>query len=296
MNLPSIPYAGGFASELKKYGYKSVYFTTHDDQFDNAGGFMYGNDFDSVISKSDYPSDKILSTLGVPDHYLFEFSLPIINKINKNGSNFFISLLTSSNHGPYKIPQDISFKPKNKEITDAIVEYSDWSIKHFFEMAKKTEWFENTIFILTADHGTLKNAEYDFPLCLTHSPLIIYSPKFEKEAKVFTAPAGQIDIFSTIMGLLNVSYVNNSLGYNLLKEKRKYIYFSADDKIGCLSDEFYLIISSDKEYLYRYKNNDLTNYITEYKTTADSMKQYVINMLVGSDYLIKSNLIKVDRR
>ena len=296
MNLPSIPYAGGFASELKKYGYKSVYFTTHDDQFDNAGGFMYGNDFDSVISKSDYPSDKILSTLGVPDHYMFEFSLPIINKINKNGSNFFISLLTSSNHGPYKIPQDISFKPKNKEITDAIVEYSDWSIKHFFEMAKKTEWFENTIFILTADHGTLKNAEYDFPLCLTHSPLIIYSPKFEKEAKVFTAPAGQIDIFSTIMGLLNVSYVNNSLGYNLLKEKRKYIYFSADDKIGCLSDEFYLIISSDKEYLYRYKNNDLTNYITEYKSTVDSMKQYVINMLVGSDYLIKSNLIKVDRR
>ncbi len=296
MNLPAIPYVGGFASELKKYGYKSVYFTTHDDQFDNAGGFMYGNDFDSVISKSDYPSDKILSTLGVPDHYMFEFSLPILENIVKQGNNFFVSLLTSSNHGPYKIPGDINFKAKNKEITDAIVEYSDWSIRYFFELAKKTNWYENTIFILTADHGTLKNAEYDFPLCLTHSPLIIYSPKFEKDAKIIDDPAGQIDIFSTVMGLLNFSYVNNSLGVNLLKEKRKYIFFSADDKIGCLSNEFYLILSNDKEYLYKYKNNDLTNYINNFKTTADSMKNYAINMLVGSDYLLKTHLIKVDRR
>ncbi len=296
MNLPAIPYVGGFAAELKPYGYKSLYFTTHDDQFDNAGGFMYGNDFDSVISKSDYPSEKILSTLGVPDHYMFEYSLPILNKINKTGSNFFVSLLTSSNHGPYKIPTDINFKAKNKEITDAIVEYSDFSLKHFFELAKKTEWFNNTIFILTADHGTLKNAEYDFPLCLTHSPLIIYSSKFEKDTKIISEPAGQIDIFSTVMGLLNLKYINNSLGYNLLKEKRKYIYFSADDKVGCLSKEFYFILSGEKEYLYKYKNNDLKNYINDYKVTADSMKDYVINMLVGTDYLIKSNLIKVDRR
>ncbi len=296
MNLPAIPYVGGFAAELKPYGYKSLYFTTHDDQFDNAGGFMYGNDFDSVISKSDYPSEKILSTLGVPDHYMFEFSLPILNKISKSGNNFFVSLLTSSNHGPYKIPSDINFKAKNKEITDAIVEYSDWSLNHFFNLAKKTDWYENTIFIFTADHGTLKNAEYDFPLCLTHSPLIVFSPKFENDAKVINNPAGQIDIFSTVMGLLNFPYVNNSLGIDLLKENRKFIFFSADDKIGCLSNEFYLILSNDKEYLYKYKKNDLNNYINDYKSIADSMKNYAVNMMVGSDYLIKTNLIKVDRR
>lgn len=295
MNLPIIPFIGGFATELKNYGYKSIYFTTHDDQFDNAGGFMYGNGFDSVISKSNYPSEKILSTLGVPDHYMFEFGLPIINKINNSGQKFIVSFLTSSNHGPYKIPTDIKFKPKNKEITDAIVEYSDWSIRTFFEAAKKTSWYDSTIFVLTADHGTLKNAEYDFPLCLTHSPLIIYSPLFEKEAKVFNSPAGQIDLYSTLMGLLNVHYINNSLGYDLLNSERKYIYFSADDKIGCVSKDFYYIYSGDKEYLYKYKTKDLKNYINDYRAVADSMKNYAVNMLVGANYLIKTNLIKVTK-
>ncbi len=295
MNLPTIPFIGGFATELKAHGYKSIYFTTHDDQFDNAGGFMYGNSYDSVISKSDYPSDKILSTLGVPDHFMFEFGLPILNKINKSGKKFFVSFLTSSNHGPYKIPTDINFKPKNKEITDAIVEYSDWSIRTFFEAAKKTSWYDSTIFVLTADHGTLKNAEYDFPLCLTHSPLIIYSPLLEKDAKIYNTPAGQIDIYSTVMGLLNLRYLNNSLGYDLLNSERKYIYFSADDKIGCLSKDFYYINSGDKEYLYKYSTKDMKNYINEYREVADSMKNYAVNMLVGANYLIRTNLIKVKK-
>ncbi len=293
MNLPSIPYIGGFAVSLKPYGYKSLYFTTHDDQFDNAGGFMYGNEFDTVIAKADYPSDKILSTLGVPDHYMFEYGIPLLNNAYKTHGNFFASFLTSSNHGPYIIPKGIPFKANTKEITDQIVEYSDWSLKHFFDLVKKTEWFKNTVFVFTADHGTIKNPFYDFPLCFTHSPLIIYSPLFSKKAQVFSGLAGQIDIFNTVMGILNVPYYNNSLGINLFKEKRKYIYFCSDDKVGCLSDNLYLIMGNDKEYLFKYKNKDINNYINEYKTEVDSMKQYSINMLVGTDYLIKTNLIKL---
>ncbi len=295
MNLPSIPLIGGFAASLKPFGYKSLYFTTHDDQFDNAGGFMYGNEFDSVIAKDDYPSDKILSTLGVPDHYMFEFGIPILDKAFKTNGNFFASFLTSSNHGPYKIPVDIPFKPKTNVITDQIVEYSDWAINHFISIAKKKAWFKNTLFVFVADHGTNKNPFYDLPLCFTHSPLILYAPYYFKQPKVLSTLGGQIDIFSTVMGILNVPFYNNSLGIDLLNKQRKYIYFCSDDKIGCLSDEYYLIMSSDIEYLYKYKSHDIKNYITENKAVADSMRNYASNMLISTDYLLKSNLIKLNK-
>ncbi|MFH0736328.1 MAG: LTA synthase family protein [bacterium] len=295
MNLPSIPYIGGFAASLRSLGYKSLYFTTHDDQFDNAGGFMYGNQFDSVIAKADYPSDKILSTLGVPDHYMFEFGLPILDKAYKTNGNFFASFLTSSNHGPYKIPMGIPFKAKTELITDQIVEYSDWAIEHFILLAKKKEWFKNTLFVFVADHGTNKNPFYDLPLCFTHSPLILYAPYYFKQPKVFTTLGGQIDIFSTVMGVLNVPYINNSLGIDLINNRRKYIYFCSDEKIGCLSSNYYLIMSSDVEYLYKYKTCDIKNYINDNKTIADTMRNYASNMLITTDYLIKSNLIKLKK-
>ena len=44
----------GMASALKKQNYSTVFFTTHDGQFDNMEGFLMQNDFERVISKKDY--------------------------------------------------------------------------------------------------------------------------------------------------------------------------------------------------------------------------------------------------
>ena len=61
-------------------------------------------------------------------------------------------IMTASDHGPYIIPE--YFKPKPNEITKQIVEYADWSIGKFISNAKKKKWFDNTIFVFIADHGT----------------------------------------------------------------------------------------------------------------------------------------------
>ena len=90
----------GLSWSLKDYNYSTIFFTTHDDQFDNMGGFLRANAFDLVINKSDYPREEILSTLGVPDHILFRHSIKKMKELSTQEKPFFITMLTASNHNP----------------------------------------------------------------------------------------------------------------------------------------------------------------------------------------------------
>ncbi|MBI5326029.1 MAG: sulfatase-like hydrolase/transferase [Ignavibacteriae bacterium] len=279
---------------LKQLGYSTGYYTTHDGQFDNIEGFLRANDFDNVITQSDYPSSKVATTLGVPDDYMFSYALPQINELSKNNKPFFVAFMTASNHGPYYIPD--YFNPRSKTVMDAIVEYSDWALQKFISDAKKQVWFENTIFVFIADHGIPITANYELPLDYHHTPLIIYAPNIIGQSHKYNCLGGQIDVFPTIMGLINQPYINNTLGIDLLKQKRDYIYFSHDDKYGVLDSIFYLIVRQDgTRLLFKYITGDKTNYINEYKRKADEMELYAKSNFQAYQYLILKNKQYVKR-
>lgn len=226
----------GIGHTLKKNGYSTTYFTTHDGQFDNIEGFLKGNDFENIISRADYPSEKVKTTLCVPDDNMFEFSMRVIDGLSKENKPFFVAFMTASDHGPYYLPN--YFKPKNKDIKDQMTEYADWSLRKFINLASAKEWFSNTIFIFVADHGAPINAVYDIPLDYHHTPLIFYAPGIIKEAQTFDCMDGQIDIFPTIMGILNQSYINNTLGIDLLSGSRPYIFINHEDKFGVIGQDY----------------------------------------------------------
>ncbi len=208
----------GISSILSTLGYSTTYFTTHDGQFDNAEGFLRANKFDRVISQKDYPSSKIMTTLGVCDDYLFEYSMPIIDELAEGDKPFFVSFMTASDHGPYFIPE--YFTPKAGDIKQQIVEYADWSLQQLIERSSQKAWFDNTIFVFIADHGASMNANYDIALNYHHTPLIIYAPKLIPQKQLVSKIGGQIDFFPSIMGLIKQPYINNTLGIDLLKEER----------------------------------------------------------------------------
>lgn len=279
----------GISNTLKKYGYSTIYFTTHDDQFDNAGGFLSANDFEEIISQEDYPGEKVKSTLGVPDDYLFEFSIPVLNDLYNKGKPFMAAFMTASDHGPYIVPE--YFKPDHEDKRDQIVEYADWSIRKFLKLASREEWYENTIFVFIADHGNALEAVYDMPLNYHHTPFIIYGPGALPENKSFAGPGSQIDVFPTIMGILGLPYVNNTFGIDLVNEDRQYTYFSADNKYGVLDDEFFLVVrETSNPSLYKYKNKDITNFLVEYQAKADSMRNYAESMFQAAQWMISNKL------
>jgi len=277
----------GIGNTLRKNGYSTTYFTTHDGQFDNVEGFLRANDFENILTLADYPSEKVKTTLGVPDDYMFEFSMPVIDGLAAEGKPFFVAFMTASDHGPYYLPD--YYKPRNKELKDQMVEYADWSLRKLVDLSSGKAWFENTIFVFIADHGSPINAVYDIPLDYHHTPLIFYAPAIITEPKVFDVTGGQIDVFPSVMGLLNQDYINNTLGINLFKETRPFIFFNHEDKFGIINDDYLMIMKQDGEKaLYKYRLKDKTDYLPEQPGLAEEMEEYTLSNMQVFQYLMNN--------
>ena len=82
-------------------------------------------------------------------------------------------------------------------------------------MAKDKPWFDDTLFVITADHGPSARGTTDIPVERYRIPLWIYAPKHVKPGR-FERLASQIDIPPTVLGLLGVEYDSKFFGYDLL--------------------------------------------------------------------------------
>lgn len=287
MNKVLIPTMDGLPNVLKDKGYQTLYFTTHDEQFDNIAGFLYANGIERIISQKDYPVSQVKSTLGVPDHVMYEKAIKILNSLSSD-KPFFVCLMSSSDHGPYVLPEDIDFRPHSNGIKNQIVEYADWAIGRFMEDAKKTDWYNNTVFVFVADHGYAKpGSKYEMPLSYHHTPMLFFSPSQIKPESVGSF-ALQIDLGPTLLSMLFEDYQNNTLGIDLQREKRPYAYFSADDKIGVLSENyFYVYHTNGMENLYRLTDDNANNCMEEQKHLADEMRDYAFSMIQYSQYMLE---------
>ncbi len=289
MNQFPTPIYTGLPGILKQIGYRNTFFLTHDEQFDNMSGFLKANHFDKIVSQKDYPSKEVLSTLGVPDHFMFQYA--VANELSVNGKTpFFAAFMTGSDHGPYIIPKNISFKPKTSDIHTSIVEYADWAIGYFIDLAKKEPWFDNTVFVFVADHGYSGNSPYEVSLDYHHTPFIIYSPKYIPVGKEFNQVGLQVDVAPTVLGFIHANYINSTLGIDLLKRSRKYAVFSTDEKIGCLNDSLFSIIQPDgTQKMFLYKNRSMEDVSQKYKPIADDMKKYACSYIQASQWLIQNH-------
>lgn len=281
----------GISNVLKTYEYTNAFFCTGNKNFDNMNGFLKNNEFDYIFSQDDYPPEYNFTEWGVPDHVMFDYSLGKFNEFSKSGSPFFAAFMTVSTHESIDIPDWIDFKPSAEDSYDKRFQYFDWSVSKFMKEAFKTDWFKNTIFVFIADHGQNFDQTYDMSLSYNHTPMIFYSPGIIKPQR-FDKPGLQIDLFPTLMGFLKLPYVNNTLGVDLRKEGRKYAYFCTDNKVGCLNDEFFLVLRKDgPNSLYKYKNKNVENYYNDNLVLADDMKKYASAMILTSHWLGSHNLL-----
>lgn len=284
----------GLLSVLKDQGYHTSFFIPNEDVYDNMGIYLTTNGMDTIFSDKHYRAEDKVNNYGVPDAFLLDFSLKELNKFDKE-TPFFAGILTVSNHPPYVIPDD--FRGVSTDDGIAIINYVDSSIKTFMEKASQTDWYNNTVFIFMGDHGKRTSTHiYNMSLGYNHIPLIIYSPAFEDMPKKFTQYGGQIDVFPTLMGMLNLPYTNNALGVDLLTDERPCMVFCSDNDMGCINDSlFYVFNPKDKsEIVYDLRlKGDVTNYYDKYKVEAEEMKEYGLSILTAGEYLDKNELTGV---
>jgi phosphoglycerol transferase MdoB-like AlkP superfamily enzyme len=280
----------GLGPLMAEQGYESYFYTTHDPHFDNMEGFFKLNKFNHFISQYDFDGSLAESSLGVPDHILLDKLIEITNN-RKDNRPFLSVLMTASDHGPWKIPTSINYKPNGENPQENCTLYADWAIGRFMAQAKKLPWYNNTVFIFLGDHGLSMGHTYEMPLSYNHVPLIIHQPKLFK-ADTISSPCYQPDIPATVMGIIGSKYTNTTFGLNVLKQTHPFVVFSADDKIGCIDNQgyyYYKTLANDETYLRKYKNLDPINYKTQFKQKVDSMEKNMMHIYNTANYFIRKN-------
>lgn len=281
-----IPVYSGLPTILKDNGYQNLFFMTHESQYDNMNAFFRTNGFDEIYAQENYPAEKVVNSFGVQDDFLYQYALPILNKKATSGRPFFTVLLSISNHPPYIIPD--YFKPHSDKPEDQIVEYADWSIKQFMTEAEKQPWFDNTIFVLLRDHGKLVDSpESEIPQSYNHIPLMIYGKGIQPEIRAQFG--GQIDVAPTLLGLLNIGYIQNNFGINLLKEQRPCIFYTADNLIAAKDSSHLYIYSPENQQEFRYKQIENELHLAENDPVFEQLKRYCFSMLQSTEYLVKEH-------
>ncbi|OJU34951.1 MAG: hypothetical protein BGN96_05235 [Bacteroidales bacterium 45-6] len=285
-----IPHYGGLPGQLQQLGYQTYFFVTGNPQYDSMNSFVRENNIEQVFSIYDYPKEKVVNNFGVQDDYLLQFGVDKLNEIDKSGKPFFATFLTVSNHDPIVVPE--RFRHTGPTPKESIIAFADNAIQQFMEGAKHQKWFSNTIFVFLGDHGAATGTQkYEMPLSYNQIPLIIYSPLLKDMPKRFSQFGGQIDVYPTLMGLLNQPYCNNTLGVDLLKEKRPCMFFVNDTELGCINEHYLYArnILTNKDFFYNLHYKDVRNVYSDTHPDALALKKYAVSMMVTANYLREKN-------
>jgi phosphoglycerol transferase MdoB-like AlkP superfamily enzyme len=122
--------------------------------------------------------------------------------------------------------------------------------------------------------------------------LIIHAPGIFTKPEVRHGLASQTDIFPTVMGLLRENYTQNTMGYDLFREKRPYAFFSQDYRLCAIDDRYlYVARKSGRESLYEHKNPQPVDLIDQFPWVADSMKHFSCSHLKTARWMIEKGLV-----
>lgn len=302
------PKVNGLPKILSSYDYKNMFFLAHEPSFDNMNAFLKQNNFDEVYSMLDYPADKQVNSWGVSDDFLFEFALNKLNKNfklqceNKTKQPIFATILTMSNHPPYVVPEYFKSKSKFDDIIPQITEYTDYCVGEFLKKAKLEPWYDDTIFIILADHGKLVDEpNCELPRSYNHIPLIILNSGYENQ--IVNKMSSQIDIMPTLLSIMNMPYEYDGIGIDLTSQEKDMVFYCNDDKLVGRDSSICSIMIPNINKSFNYFDNGmgsiskikLENISTTDSGASDDAKEielrlkelnkYSLNMLQITDYI-----------
>ena len=201
------------ASILKKSGYQTQFIYGGESHFDNMAGFFLANGFDRVTDQKDYRDPKFVATWGVSDEDLLD---KVDDEMMRNpAAPKFILAFSSSNHSPFDIP-DNTIEPYDAEkyTVNNAVKYADYAVGKFFERARTRPYWNNTYFLIVADHDTRVFGASLVPVNKFHIPGLILGP--DVKASIYEKVASQIDLAPTLLHYLGISSEHPLIGHDLL--------------------------------------------------------------------------------
>jgi phosphoglycerol transferase MdoB-like AlkP superfamily enzyme len=254
--------------KLNREGYKTEFYYGGTLEFANYRSYLVQAGYDKMVSDKDYPQSVLLSKWGAFDHVVFNRCM---DESPDSDSRFFKTILTLTSHEPFETP----VAPVIKGNTDELkflnsLHYTDSIIGNFINVAKTRKWWNNTLVIIIADHGSRLpgNSELN-DKTKYHIPMIWLGGALNVRDTVIDNLSCQTDLAATLLSQLHINADEFKFSKNILSSDYiPYSFFTYTGGFG--------FIKPDKLSIY----NTITNAYTEPEQTSDS-----INYLQGKAYL-----------
>ena len=234
---------------LREKGYNVTYFYGGNSYFDNMETFFSGNGYDIVDQKNYSPEEITFANIwGVCDEDAYRKVIRTLGEQSQDGKPFFAHVMTVSNHRPFTYPAGKIRIPNDSKTRAGGVLYTDYALGQFLAEASKQPWFDNTIFLITADHCASSAGRTEIPLHKYHIPALIFAPGFVAPQQI-EGIVSQIDLMPTLLSLLDMDYDSHFYGRSIFDPdyvNRAFIATYQD--LGYLEGDTFTILSPVRRY------------------------------------------------
>ena len=212
----------GIAGLLSSEGYTSAFFHGAENGSMGFQAFARTTGFQRYYGRDEYNDDARFDgdndfdgTWAIWDEPFLQFYALTMSDIPEP---FVTALFTASSHHPFNIPERYRDRfPEGTLPIHKCIRYTDNALRRFFQTASQQPWYNNTIFVITADHtNNTEHDEYSTSLGLFSVPIVIFDPSGELPRGMQPTVAQQIDIMPTLLSILGYDKPYIAFGKNLL--------------------------------------------------------------------------------
>ena len=242
------------ADFLKKHNYYTQFIYGGESHFDNMKSFFLGNGFEDIVDYPKFNHVEYEGSWGASDEDLYNQAHNEFNELANKEQPFFSLVFTSSNHSPYDFPDGkITLHDKEKSTRNNAAKYADYALGTFFEKAKKSNYWDNTIFLIVADHDSRVAGAELVPIEHFHIPAVIIGKDIK--AKQDSRLTSQIDLAPTLLSLAGVSGDHPMIGHDLtqiipneklralMQYDKNFAYITGDNKVFLQPDKEALVVA-----------------------------------------------------
>lgn len=205
------------AQILGEHGFESEFIYGGESHFDNMRSFLLGNGFSRVTDQKDYVNPAFISSWGVSDEDLLNKTHERLLAKHGEGKPSFTFVFTSSNHSPFEFPDGrITLHEQPKGTENNAVKYADYAVGMFMDKAMASPYWQDTIFVVVADHDIRVRGDSLVPIERFHIPGLILGA--DLQPRRIKTVASQIDLAPTLLSLMGVDAIHPMLGRDLTRE------------------------------------------------------------------------------
>jgi phosphoglycerol transferase MdoB-like AlkP superfamily enzyme len=208
------------AQLLESRGYRRSFFYGGESRFDNMRSWFSGNGFNEIYDDASFDTDDFHGTWGVDDVTVVEKADTYFKNLSDKDENFVSVIFSTTNHKPFDFPAgriELVEGVPEKSVENAI-KYADYAIGHLINLAKKSGYYENTVFLIIADHNIRVYGDDIIPVNMFHIPGLILGGGVKPEK--IDSLVSQPDLLATVLDLMGESFEYPILGKSIFSENK----------------------------------------------------------------------------